>query len=122
MFVNSDSCKINGTIKKSVLDLFEELKEVVVEVARANGKLQEKVEMLENTNLSMREEMEKIKKEEVIGSLPAVSYAQVASKNTVNQVTKPKKEHKILVKPKGNQECKDSEEVKRMANEGIRRG
>lgn len=53
LFVNSESYKINGSIKKSVLDLFEELQDVVTGVVRENGRLQQRVETLQDDNLRL---------------------------------------------------------------------
>lgn len=100
-FLNSESCRISGTIKKTVLDFFEEIQGVVGEIANENGKLVEKVEKLESEQYRG-----------ISNNVLGMSYSKVLSGTSRVRTQNSFGENRLVVTANENFKGKGSEEVK----------
>lgn len=102
-YIFSDSCKVNGSIKQTVLDYFTEVDGVVAKLIGENAKPEQRLER-----------QEKDREQFVNRTMPSLSFAEVAaSRSVMNLPIKPKMgDNALIVRSKDNFKGKNSDDVK----------
>lgn len=107
-FLNSESCRVSGKIKKTVLNYFEEIQAVVARVVEKNpeeedGQLAERVKVADE-----------VKQRGLNIGGPTRSFAEVLVGTKPVSVKRGQDENRLVIKGNERFKGKDSEEVKKV--------